>query len=129
MSASSRPTFSPWAWRASARLQAVVDLPTPPLPEATATMWRTPAICGPWFGGAPGRGGATGGGVTGRGAASLWAGMPGPRSEVRLANTPETPGICRTRPSACRRTGSNRSASLGSTRIENITRLLGSTTT
>ena len=42
MSASSSPTFSPCAERARARLQAVVDLPTPPLPEATATMWRTP---------------------------------------------------------------------------------------
>ncbi len=77
----------------------------------------------------PGRGGATGGGVTGRGAAPLWAGWLWFRSEVRLANTPETPGIFRTRPSAWRRTGSNRSASLGSTRIENITRLFGSTTT
>ena len=100
MSASSRPTFSPWAWSARARLQAVVDLPTPPLPEATATMWRTPGSFGPCCGGAPGRGGATGGGETGRGAAVLWAGWLVSRSEVRLANTPETPGIRRTLPSA-----------------------------
>src|SRR5579883_2132246 len=42
MSASSTPTLSPLALRASARLAATVDLPTPPLPEATATMASTP---------------------------------------------------------------------------------------
>ena len=57
------------------------------------------------------------------------AGWFGPRSEVRLAKTPETPGIARIVPSAWRRIGSKRSASLGSIRIENITRLVGSTTT
>ena len=38
MSASSSPTRSPCAASATARLTAVVDLPTPPLPEATATI-------------------------------------------------------------------------------------------
>ena len=41
-SASSRPTRAPSAARASARFTAVVDLPTPPLPEATARMFFTP---------------------------------------------------------------------------------------
>ncbi len=42
MSASSRPTRAPSAASASARLTAVVLLPTPPLPEAMAMMLRTP---------------------------------------------------------------------------------------
>src|ERR1700680_3117620 len=42
MSASSTPTFSPFAFNARARLAATVDLPTPPLPEATATIAPTP---------------------------------------------------------------------------------------
>src|SRR3989304_6231066 len=36
------PTRSPCSFRARARLTAVVDLPTPPLPEATAMMLATP---------------------------------------------------------------------------------------
>ena len=42
MSASSTPTVAPSAASASARFTAVVDLPTPPLPLATATMFFTP---------------------------------------------------------------------------------------
>ena len=42
MSASSRPTRRPSMARARARLVATVDLPTPPLPLATATMRRMP---------------------------------------------------------------------------------------
>jgi hypothetical protein len=42
MSASSMPTDAPSADSASARLTAVVDLPTPPLPEATAMMFLIP---------------------------------------------------------------------------------------
>jgi len=41
MSASRMPTFAPSAESASARLTAVVLLPTPPLPEATAMMFFT----------------------------------------------------------------------------------------
>jgi hypothetical protein len=41
MSASSMPTRAPSAASASARFTAVVLLPTPPLPEATATMFLT----------------------------------------------------------------------------------------
>ena len=42
MSASSTPTLRPIALSASARLAATVDLPTPPLPEATAMIAPTP---------------------------------------------------------------------------------------
>src|ERR1700716_423018 len=38
------PVFSPIAAKPSARLQEVVDLPTPPLPEATAMTCFTPGI-------------------------------------------------------------------------------------
>src|SRR5436190_20732814 len=42
MSASRIPAFSPMAAKPRARLQEVVDLPTPRLPEATAMMCLTP---------------------------------------------------------------------------------------
>src|SRR6185436_6987544 len=42
MSASRMPVFNPSAAKPSARLQEVVDLPTPPLPEATAMTCLTP---------------------------------------------------------------------------------------
>src|SRR5712692_5905173 len=38
------PVFSPIAAKPSARLHEVVDLPTPPLPEATAMTCLTPGI-------------------------------------------------------------------------------------
>src|SRR3954466_9169203 len=38
------PAFSPMAAKPSARLHEVVDLPTPPLPEATAITCLTPGI-------------------------------------------------------------------------------------
>lgn len=38
------PTRAPSADKAKARLTAVVDFPTPPLPEATAIMFLTPGI-------------------------------------------------------------------------------------
>src|SRR5689334_16273362 len=41
-SASRRPTFTPVWESATARLALTVDLPTPPLPLATATMFFTP---------------------------------------------------------------------------------------
>src|SRR2546427_7580739 len=43
-SASMRPTLWPLWARATARLTATVDLPTPPLLEAIATAWRTVGI-------------------------------------------------------------------------------------
>src|SRR5437588_8267510 len=52
MSASIRPTAEPRPRSASARLAATVDLPTPPLPLATAITCRMPGrdtfCCGPW---------------------------------------------------------------------------------
>src|SRR5918912_218842 len=59
MSASSTPTRRPSAWSPSARLAAVVDLPTPPLPDATAMMALTP--------GTPATRGVAACGVAGRG--------------------------------------------------------------
>src|SRR5258707_3528715 len=44
MSASRMPVFSPRAVKPSARLHEVVDLPTPPLPEATAMTCSTPGM-------------------------------------------------------------------------------------
>src|SRR5213080_1906295 len=44
MSASRMPVFNPSAAKPSARLHAVVDLPTPPLPEATAMTCLTPGM-------------------------------------------------------------------------------------
>src|SRR5258708_17639722 len=44
MSASRMPAFSPMAAKPSARLHDVVDLPTPPLPEATAMTCLTPGM-------------------------------------------------------------------------------------
>ena len=41
-SASRSPTFAPWRASASARFTATVDLPTPPLPAATAITFRGP---------------------------------------------------------------------------------------
>src|SRR6185369_8829568 len=46
MSTSARPTLRPRARSATARLAATVDLPTPPLPLATAMMRATPSIGG-----------------------------------------------------------------------------------
>ena len=44
MSASRRPTEAPSRARLTARLTATVVLPTPPLPDATAIVFRTPGI-------------------------------------------------------------------------------------
>src|SRR6266516_3668245 len=44
MSQSHRPTFAPVCSSATARLAATVDLPTPPLPLATAITCLTPGI-------------------------------------------------------------------------------------
>src|SRR5689334_20537568 len=51
MSASSRPTRGVVRCRARARLAATVDLPTPPLPLATAMRLRIPGRAS--FGGGP----------------------------------------------------------------------------
>src|SRR5436189_3448157 len=106
MSASSRPVATPLAARPSARLTAVVDLPTPPLPEATAMMCLTPgtsiraAAAGP----CPVRGG-------GAAAAGRWAG----RSAVMTAEAESTPGRARTACSQAWRKGSSAAPRAGST--------------
>src|SRR3712207_289483 len=114
MSQSSTPTLSPWPRSARARLQAVVDLPTPPLPEATAITCFTPGMtCARGEGAFAGRPGTGAGEVAGL--------LPAGRSAVRLAKTPETPGRGFTAASAACRTGSIADASAGSIAIENIT--------
>src|SRR5512143_1969651 len=44
MSASSNPTRAPVRASATARLALIVDFPTPPFPDATATTLRPPGI-------------------------------------------------------------------------------------
>src|SRR5207247_8806393 len=50
MSASSKPTEAPLLRRAAARFTATVDLPTPPLPDATAIVCLTPGRISDGFG-------------------------------------------------------------------------------
>src|SRR4051794_19919719 len=95
-------------------LAAVVDLPTPPLPDATAMMCFTPgtpafdvaaAARGPGVAG-PGepRPGDAGPRDARPGVAA--PGEPGVRSAVSVARTPVTPGGLRTASSAAFRIGS-----------------------
>jgi hypothetical protein len=107
------PTLQPRAARPSARLTAVVDLPTPPLPEATATMRSTPGRARPRAAPALCRAAWCCGG----------GGAAGPDlSAVRLTRAVVTPGTRRIARSAARRRSSMRAASLASTRIETKTR-------
>src|SRR5437660_3634918 len=126
MSASSRPTRKPRSRRPSARLSAVVDLPTPPLPDATAMTAATPGISACLDIGEPGlcgglcvdtgctpcacRCGAGGG-----------AAAPALRSAVSAIMATLTPGMARTAASACARTLSQARASAASTLIEKNT--------
>ena len=74
MSASSIPILRPLAASASARLAAVVDLPTPPLPEATATIVLHAGherLAGPGLSGPPARGRAPAARCGGAGAARM----------------------------------------------------------
>src|SRR5262244_1901125 len=98
MSASRMPTLRPSAESPRARLTAVVDLPTPPLPEATAMIAATPGM--------PAGDGAAGppDGVPGRGRGACGCGgaarPPGPappvRSAVSATRTDCTPGNAET---------------------------------
>src|SRR5512137_348997 len=124
MSASSRPTLRPRSRRPSARLSAVVDLPTPPLPDATAITESTPGI-GACFdigdglpAGACGRCSETGA-TPGRGCGA--AGAPGRRSAVSATSALLTPGTALTAASAALRTPSQARASAASTLIEKYT--------
>src|SRR3981189_491300 len=122
MSASSKPTRRPRSRRPSARLSAVVDFPTPPLPEATAITAAMPGISDCFD---IGNTGLCGGrwletGCTpcawrcGAGGA---AGEPGLRSAVSAIIATVTPGMARTADSACARTLSQARASAASTLI------------
>ena len=135
MSASSRPTRSPRSRRPKARLSAVVDLPTPPLPEATAMTAATPGIsaCFDIGDAAPCGGRCAATGCTprececacrcGAGAADANSGLgePGLRSAVSAIIAAATPGIARTAASACARTLSQARASAASTLMEKNT--------
>src|SRR6185312_166349 len=104
-SASRTPTLSPSLVRPTARLQAIVDLPTPPLPEATAMMCFTPGS------GSLGRPCRRGG--------APCAPCPGeatPRacSAVSVTTAAVTPGIARIAASAFSRIGSIALARAGS---------------
>ena len=142
MSASRMPVLSPMACRPSARLTAVVDLPTPPLPDATAIMCLMPATCGRWPRPAAAGAGAAGAAppppmplarasctlaLSGTFAPRAPAPLPAaaaPRgfSAVKTATTPVTPSISRTTFSAACRSGSSSLARSTGTVIENDTR-------
>src|ERR1700691_944502 len=114
------PTLSPRSRKASARLTATVDLPTPPFPEATAIIAATPGMparaAGPCVAppaAAPARGG--GDGCGGRGAA---APPPAARSAVSATITERTPGTARTAFSAFARTLSHALTFAASTVME-----------
>ncbi len=94
-------------------LAAVVDLPTPPFPDATAMMCLTPGT--PAFAvaaAARGPGDAGPGEVAGRIEPSRRA------SAVSVASTPVTPGSLRTASSAAFRIGSAAPGLAGSAAIE-----------
>src|SRR6478735_5539908 len=133
ISASSRPTRRPRSRRPNARLSAVVDLPTPPLPDATAITAATPGIsaCLDIGEAAPCGGLCADTGCTpcawrrgDGGAAALGGGevaAPALRSAVSAIMATLTPGMARTAVSACARTLSQARASAASTLIEKNT--------
>ena len=108
------PTFRPRSRRPSARLTAVVDLPTPPLPEATAITASTPGMpgCTLSAGWAWARAAGAAGAPAARGWVATCAGLgprvaaPAARSAVKATRADCTPGIARTASSAVLRTGS-----------------------
>src|SRR5437763_7483346 len=112
MSASRTPVFSPSPLKPSARLTAVVDLPTPPFPEATAMIDLTPggaaAACGP----------AAAAGPPG---AARPGGAPPDRSAVSATRAEVTPGMAHTAVSAALRTASQFFTTAASTVIEKNT--------
>src|SRR3982074_1789576 len=126
ISAASKPTRNPRSRRPNARLSAVVDFPTPPLPEATAMTAAMPGIsdcfdigdtglcagrCEETCGTPPCACRCGGGG----------AAEPGLRSAVSAIIAAVTPGIARTAASAAARTPSQARASAASTLIEKNT--------
>src|SRR6266702_703043 len=124
MSASSKPTRKPRSRRPNARLSAVVDLPTPPLPEATAITAAIPGISDCFD---IGDAGLCGGRCDETGGTPCacrcdgGAAEPGLRSAVSAIMATVTPGMARTAASACARTVSQARASAASTLIEKNT--------
>src|SRR3979490_3015651 len=128
MSASSRPTRHPRSRKPSARLSAVVDFPTPPLPEATAMTAAMPGISDCFDIGEPGPGCGGGRCVETCGTPGAWrcgggggAAEPALRSAVSAIMATVTPGMARTAASAWARTLSHARASVASTLIEKNT--------
>src|SRR5437879_10540432 len=126
MSASSKPTRRPRSRRPSARLSAVVDFPTPPLPEATAMTAAIPGISDCFDIGDAGLCGGRCDETCGTPCACRCGGgtaaaEPGLRSAVSAIMATVTPGIARTAASASARTLSQARASAASTLIEQNT--------
>src|SRR5712672_3636355 len=124
MSASSRPTRKPRSRRPDARLSAVVDFPTPPLPEATAITAAIPGISDCFDIGDAGLCGGLCEETCGTPCAWRCGGgaaEPGLRSAVSAIMATVTPGMARTAASACARTVSQARASAASTLIEKNT--------
>src|SRR5450756_2490702 len=94
------PTFRPRSRRPSARLTAVVDLPTPPLPEATAITASTPGMPGCTL--SAGWACACAAGPAARGCVATCDGCgpraaaPAARSAVKATSADCTPGTART---------------------------------
>src|SRR6202166_3087660 len=125
MSASSKPTRKPRSRRPSARFSAVVDFPTPPLPEATAMTAAMPGISDCFDIGELGLCGGRCDETCGTPCACRCGGggtaVPALRSAVSAIMATVTPGIARTAASASARTLSQARASAASTLIEKNT--------
>src|SRR6516164_76450 len=119
MSASSTPVRRPRSLKASARLAAVVDLPTPPLPEATAMIAPTPGT--PTVPCARCAAAAAAGDVAPGCGRAPGVGPLAVRSAVNATMTDATPGNALTAASARLRTGSQAFTTPASTVIEKNT--------
>src|SRR5258708_28957424 len=119
MSASRMPTLRPRSRGPSARLTAVVDLPTQPLPDATGMIEATPGM--PAGDGAPpSRGRAVACGICGRRCGAVPP-TPLARSAVSATSTDLTPGTARLAASARPRTVSHSFTAPASTLMEKNT--------
>ena len=128
MSASRMPTLRPRSRRPSERLTAIVDLPTPPFPEATAIMADTPGM--PARGDGPGAGPGAApagtaperdGAAAGRCERATSPPPPEARSAVSAIIAERTPGSSRTALSAFARTLSHALTFAASTVMEQNT--------
>src|SRR2546429_10002769 len=110
------PTLRPSPLKPGARLTAVVDFPTPPLPDATAMLASTPGT--PCIDSPRGVARAGDGREPCGGRADA---TPALRSAVNATRADRTPGSARTTSSACLRTGSHDLTSAASTVMEKNT--------